>query len=121
MWRFESVHERLQTRSLDEVMSWVECDGHVSSHAQSLIYAAAAQEPLIAQSLKTPQDIRYHAEGPVLHDHLRLMLAFLFAVVEEKIHLIDIEEFRRLKGYEGEIEELEEMLKEHVSFFQVFI
>ena len=121
MWRFESVHERSQTRSLDEVMSWVECDGHVFSHAQSLIDAAVAQEPLIAQSLKTPQDIRYHAEGPVLYDHLQLMLAFLFAVVEEKVHLIDIEEFRRLKGYEGEIEELEEMLKEHVSFFQVFI
>jgi len=121
MWRFESVHERSQTRSLDEVMRWVEGNEHLFNHAESLIQAAASQEPLIAQSLKTPQDIRYHAEGPVLHDHLRLMLAFLFAVAEEKIHLIDIEEFRRLKGYEGEIEELEELLKEQVSFFQVFI
>ncbi|HAU66478.1 MAG: hypothetical protein UT30_C0016G0014 [Candidatus Uhrbacteria bacterium GW2011_GWF2_39_13] len=121
MWRFESVHERLQTRFLDEVIRWVERDEHLSGHARSLIEAAASQEPLIAQSLKTPQDIRYHAEGPVLFDHLQLMLAFLFAVVEEKIHLIDIEEFRRLKGYEGEIEELEELLKEQVSFFHVFI
>jgi hypothetical protein len=121
MWRFESTHERKESEYLDQVIGAIEVDPHLFKHAESVLDAHAHQEPLIAQSLKTPQDVRYHAEGPVMRDHLRLMLMFLFAVVEEKVHLIDIEEFRRLKGYEGEIQELEDLLKENVAFFQTYI
>ena len=121
MWRFESTHAQADTIYLDQLIEQLEVDVHLSKHAEALLEAAVAQEPLIAQSLNTPQDVRYHAEGPVLSDHLRIMLIFLFALSEERIHLIDIEEFRRLKGYEGEIQELEDIIKENVSFFQVFI
>ena len=40
-----------------------------------------------------------------MRDHLRLMLMFLFALVK-KVHLIDVEEFRRLKGYEARFRNL---------------
>lgn len=121
MWRFESTHQQAESIFLDPLIEQIEVDAHLSRHAEALLQAATAQEPLIAQSLRTPQDVRYHAEGPFLRDHLRIMLMFLFALAEEKIHLIDIEEFRRLKGYEGEIQELEDLIKENISFFQVFI
>jgi hypothetical protein len=121
MWRFRSTHERADSQYLDQMIAKLEIDPHLFKHAESILEAAQHQEPLIAQSLETPQDVRYHAEGPIMRDHLRLMLMFLFAIAEEKVHLIDIEEFRRMKGYEGEIEELEEMLKEKFAFFQVYV
>ncbi|TAL50028.1 hypothetical protein EPN81_03985 [Patescibacteria group bacterium] len=121
MWRFESSHKRAESHYLDHVIARIEVDPHLFRHAESLLDAVGHQEPLIAQSYKTPQDIRYHAEGPFMRDHLRSMLMFLFALSEEKVHLIDIEEFRRMKGYEGEIQELEDIIKENILFFQVFI
>jgi len=120
MWRFQSVHERSETEYLDQVIERIEGDEHLRGHADALLHGAATQEPLIAQLLTTPQDIRYHAEGPTVRDHLRLMLTGLYALAEDKLHLIDIEEFRRMKGYEGEIEELEEIIKENIGFFEVF-
>jgi hypothetical protein len=120
MWRFESTHEQKESEYLDGVIEKIEGDQHLHHHAQAILDGVAAQEPLVAQSFMTPQDVRYHAEGPVMRDHLTLMLMVLTAVSEEKVHLIDIEEFRRLKGYEGEIQELEDTLKEHMAFFQVF-
>ncbi|MBI4591880.1 hypothetical protein HY733_00300 [Candidatus Uhrbacteria bacterium] len=120
MWRFESTHERQDSHYLDQVIAKIEADPHLFQHAQSVLTAVSHQEPLIAQSLLTPQDIRYHAEGSTMRDHVCLMLMFLTALVEEKVHLIDIEEFRRLKGYEGELQELEDLMKENSALFQVF-
>lgn len=120
MWRFESTHEQKETEYLDSVIERIEIDAHLHGHAQAILHGIAAQEPLVAQSFLAPQDVRYHAEGPLMRDHLTLMLMALTAVVEGKLHLIDIEEFRRLKGYEGEIQELEDTLKENVAFFEVF-
>ncbi|MBI5793856.1 hypothetical protein HZA87_02085 [Candidatus Uhrbacteria bacterium] len=122
MWRFESTHtQQKETEYLDAVIERIEADEHVRSHAKAILDGVSAQEPLVSQSLLTPQDVRYHAEGPNMRDHLTLMLMVLTCVEEEKLHLIDIEEFRRLKGYEGEIQELEDTLKEQAAFFQVFI
>lgn len=120
MWRFESTHEHADSEYLDHVIAKLVADPHLFEHAQALLTAAQHQEPLIAQSLRTPQDVRYHAEGPTMRAHLHLMLVFLFALVEEKVHLVDIEEFRRMKGYEGEIQELEDLIKENFAFFEVF-
>lgn len=120
MWRFESTHERQDSQYLDHMIAKLEVDPHLFEHAEHFLAAVAHQEPLVAQSLLTPQDSHYHAEGPTMRDHLRLMLIFLFALVEEKVHLTDIEEFRRLKGYEGEIQEIEDLMKENFAFFQVF-
>ena len=60
-------------------------------------------------------------KGATMRDHLRLMLIFLFALVEEKVHLTDLEEFRRLKGYEGELQELEDLMKENIAFSGVHL
>ncbi len=121
MWRLESVHERSEAEYLDQAIERIEGDQLLREHSDALLHGASAQEPMIAQLLDTPQDIRYHAEGPIVKDHLRLMLTGLYALAEGKLHLIDIEEFRRLKGYEGEIDELEEIIKENVGLFEVFV
>ncbi|NBS41874.1 hypothetical protein EBS80_04435, partial [bacterium] len=59
-------------------------------------------------------------EGPFLEDHLLLMLQVLAAVRDEKLHLTDIEELARLGGYEGEVEEIEETLKENAALYETF-
>ena len=120
MWRYKSVHELSDAEYLDQAIERIEVDGILRGHADALIHGASEQEPMIAQLILTPQDIRYHAEGPIVQDHLRLMLMGLYAMAEEKLHLIDIEEFRRLKGYEGEIDEVEEIIKENIGLFEVF-
>ncbi len=120
MWRTQPTHKQSDTEYLDRAIERIVRDEHLVGHAQAILAGASAREPLIAQSLWTPQDVRFHAEGPFLRDHLSLMLAVLFALAEERLHLIDIEEFRRGKGYEGEIDELEETLKEHAAFFEAF-
>jgi hypothetical protein len=120
MWRYQSVHERSEAEYLDQAIERIEADKLLREHTDALLHGASEQEPMIAQLLDTPQDIRYHAEGPKVKDHLRLMLTALYALAEEKLHLIDIEEFRRLKGYEGEIDEVEEIIKENIGLFEVF-
>ncbi len=121
MWRFESTHERKETEYLDQVVERVRADKDLYLRAEQMLDSASQAEPLFMDSLRTPQDVRYHAEGPFMRDHLRSMLMMLYAIVEEKVHLIDIEEFRRMKGYEGEIEELEETIKEQAALFEVYV
>lgn len=120
MWRFEATHKRSQTEYLEQVIDRIRFDEALYNRAEAMLNGASKAEPLIADCLRTPQDIRYHAEGPFVRDHLRSILMGLYAIVEEKIHLIDIEEFRRMKGYEAEIEELEETIRENAALFEVF-
>lgn len=120
MWRTQSFHKKNETEFLQDALRRVKRDDSVCVLADALIKGASESEPLFAEAMQTPQDIRYHAEGPFLHAHIRSILCVLYALMQEKLHLIDIEEFRRLKGYEGEIEELEETIKENVGFFEVF-
>lgn len=120
MWRYESTHPRGETEFLNSAMSRILRDEELASRAEAVISGAAKAEPIILESIQTPQDPRFHAEGPFLHSHIRQMLMVLYAINDEKLHLIDIEEFRAMRGYEGEIEELEETLKEKIAFFEVF-
>lgn len=124
MWgskSFSSASHASDTVFLDDLMQRLEARTSLVAHADAVINAAIAQEPLFAQAITTPQDIRFHAEGPVLHDHLRLALTSLFAFLEGELHLSDIEEFARLKGYDVELEELQESILEHAAFLQVYL
>lgn len=89
--------------------------------AEGQLMAAAAAEPLIAEAYVTPQSPPHHAEGPFMDSHLRRMLATLAAVGDGSLRLADIEDFRRLRGFEGEIDELQETLRERQAFFEAFI
>jgi hypothetical protein len=120
MWRHDSTYERSETEFFDRLIARIESDAHLRAHADAAIDAAVAQEPLFSDALTTPQDVRYHAEGPMLRDHVRLILTGLFAIAEGEFRLLDVEEFRRLKGYEAEFEELELVIKENIGFLQVF-
>ncbi|MBI5369974.1 hypothetical protein HZA85_02185 [Candidatus Uhrbacteria bacterium] len=109
-----------ESEFFDAHMSRIEADPALFERAEAKLSGAATAEPLIAESLRAPQDIRYHAEGPFVRDHLRLILMSLYAIAEGKLRLLDIEELARLKEYAGEIETLEELLREHVSWFEAF-
>ncbi len=120
MFRTTPTHKKNETEYLDDAILRVMHDADVSILADALLTGAAESEPLMADALQTPQDVRHHAEGPFMRAHVRTMLCILYAIQKEKLHLIDIEEFRRMKGYEGEIDELEETIKENVGLFEVF-
>jgi hypothetical protein len=121
MWRYQSVHERGESQWLDEALRELMRDPDLRARADAALAETAAREPLLAEALRTPQSPPYHCEGPTLEHHLRRMLTVLYAVLDEKLHLIDLEEFRRLKGYEGEIDELEETLKEQAGAMETFV
>ncbi|MFC1788254.1 hypothetical protein ACFLZY_03490 [Patescibacteria group bacterium] len=121
MWRYESNHQRGETEYFDTAIRRLESDFALSNQAEAILRAVKEAEPLLAEAFKTPQSPIYHAEGPVVEDHLRLMLTVLYGLSEEKFHLIDVEEFRRLRGYEGEIDEMEEIIKENISLFEVYV
>ncbi|MDG1950870.1 MAG: hypothetical protein P8J32_08725 [bacterium] len=120
MWRQDIPYTLPETEFFDRLIARIESNEHLRAHADASIDAAVAQEPLFSDALTTPQDIRYHAEGPMLRDHVRLILTGLFAIMEGEFRLLDVEEFRRLKGYETEFEDLELVIKENIGFLQVF-
>lgn len=121
MWRYISVHKRGTSEWLNDAMARIFSDHALRERAQAKLRAIAAQEPLFAAALTTPQSPPYHAEGPTLSDHLTRMLVALYALTQESLHVIDIEEFRRMKGFEGELDEMEDMIKEYVALFEVFV
>ncbi|MFH1711666.1 MAG: hypothetical protein ABH846_00310 [Patescibacteria group bacterium] len=67
----------------------------------------------------TPQGAPWHAEGAVVARHVERILAGLFAIVDGE-SLLDIEEFSRHKNLHHEIEELEQIIREHAATLQAF-
>lgn len=120
MWHTGSFHQKRETEFIDAAIRRVTHTPAVFLSADALLAGASVSEPLIAELLQTPQDIRFHAEGPFVHAHVKSMLCTIYALQKEELHLVDIEELRRLKGYEGEIEELELAFKENIGLFEVF-
>ena len=121
MWRNIAAHRKNDTEFLADAVDRVLRDRGARDRSDRLLRDEAASEPLIADSFLAPQSPRHHAEGPFLRDHLSLMSRVLSAVVGETLHLVDVEEFAALKGFEGEIEELEETLKENVALYETFL
>ncbi len=121
MFELRNNQTKKETEFFDVAMARIEVDRDLYARAEAMLHAASTSEPLIAETLRTPQDVRYHAEGPTVRDHLRLMLMSLYAVVEGKLQLSQIEELARMKGYEHEVEELENLMREHVAWFEAFV
>lgn len=121
MWRLPSARRAGETEFLEEALTRVFTDTQVVAHADKALAAAAHAEPLIAQSLKTPQSLPYHGEGPFMESHLRAMLAALYAVEDGTLDLRSVEEFARQKSFRGEVEELQDTLRENAAFFEAFI
>lgn len=120
MWRSRSVTAGRDSESLEVALRRTRLDRDALARADATMQAAAASEPLIEQSLQTPQSLPHHGEGPFLSFHLHDILTTLNAIQDGTLRLMDVEEFRRLRGYEGEVEELQETLRERASFFEVF-
>jgi len=79
----------------DVLMRRVCVDQKLYNRADAMLHAVSTAEPLVADSLCTPQDIRFHAEGPFVRDHLRLILMSLYAIQDGTLQLTEIEELRR--------------------------
>ncbi|MBI2475568.1 hypothetical protein HYV69_04070 [Candidatus Uhrbacteria bacterium] len=109
-----------ESEFFDVLMRRVCADQKFYNRAEAMLHAVSTVEPLVADSLRTPQDIRFHAEGPFVSDHLRLILMSLYAIQDGTLQLIEIEELRRLKAYGYEIEELNEFFKENFAWFEAF-
>lgn len=121
MWRNSAAHARRETEFLNDAIDRILRGRAFLDAANRTLEAEAGHEPLIADALRTPQTPAHHAEGPFVEDHLRLQLQILYAVLGEKLHLVDIEEFSRMSGYQGEVEEMEEIIKENASLFETFV
>jgi hypothetical protein len=120
MWRLGYKSPSSESIYFAEAMRRVEDEEQLRKRAEAMLRATAAQEPLLHDAWRTPQSPHFHAEGPTLFFHVRLMLTCLYAIVEGKMSLLQIEEFRRMKGYEGEIAELEETIKEQAGLLELF-
>lgn len=121
MWRSISHHrKKADTEFFDAAMHRLEHDEALRARAEATL-AAWQHEPVFRELFFCPQSPTHHAEGPTVWDHLRLALVALYGILEDKWHLPDIEEFRRLKGYDGEIEELEETIKEHAATMETYL
>lgn len=121
MWRTIAAHRKTETEFLNDAVDRVSFDPALRREAERVLREEAAREPLIQDALRTPQSPPHHAEGPLLEDHLRLMLQTLAAVREDRLHLTGIEELARLGGYEGEVEEIEETIKENAALYETFV
>lgn len=121
MFRQSSFSQQPDSEFFDDWMKQIIFDQKLYDRVEAVLHGAATAEPLVADSLRTPQDVRYHAEGPFMRDHLRLMLMSLYAIVKGDVRLSDIEELRRIKGYEYEVEELENLIREHAAWFEAFV
>ncbi len=120
MWSNLFTKPTKPTRSLDEVMFEIIQEGGWLSKADEALSKARKKYPVLADTLDSPQSPDKHAEGPRVNDHIRLMLASLYAIVDGRLKLLEIEEFARMKGYEGEIEEIENTIKERAAWYEVF-
>ncbi|MFH1252988.1 MAG: hypothetical protein V1664_01500 [Candidatus Uhrbacteria bacterium] len=120
MWREWSTHQRKNSEFLSEAVERVRTP---TPAVAGLWRAQPGPSPRVGGEvfLLCPQSADTHAEGPLVEDHLQLMRQVLLAVVEGKLHLGDIEEFRRLKGFAGEFDEIEETIKEKAASLEVFI
>jgi hypothetical protein len=119
MWRSKSYHKKQETEFLDDAIRRIQSDTLLNNKAEAKINEHM-QIPAMRRLFECPQSPTYHSEGPFVNDHIRLMLIAIYAIVEGKLHLTDIEEFRREKHLLGEIDELEEIIKENAATFEVF-
>ena len=120
MWRPQIILPQEDSLFFESFMERIKKDSNLQEKAEQILIQAEQDETLIKESYGTPQSPTYHGEGPFLRDHLKLFLQSLHAIVEGGASLLTIEEFRGMKGYEGEIQEMEEVIKENVALFEVF-
>ncbi|EKD33182.1 MAG: hypothetical protein ACD_76C00076G0001 [uncultured bacterium] len=92
-----------------------------SERARDTVSRAIASHPSLKSLLDVPQSPKHHAEGPYLYDHIELGLASLYAILDGKIDLLAIDEFRSMRGYEAEISELQETIKERAASMEAFL
>jgi len=121
MWRSGFISSERESRYLDDCLRDIELNRVLRERAEATLRALSIVEPVFADSLRAPQSPNHHAEGPFLADHLRLALMSLYAILDGGLRVLDIEEFRRMRGYEGEWQELEETIRGHAATFETFI
>lgn len=101
----------------------------LESEAAETIEQAVSVTPKLQETLLSPQSPDKHAEGPLLEDHLRLILVHIKALVENKIRLEELPEFARAidqlsaepaSYVRVELKRVEDIIKKQPAFFEIF-
>ena len=102
--------KKLQNVETRFFLDWVNDElfhSDIIRQAEDTFLQAAKQFPEIARFQTTPQSAPWHCEGPVLSDHVKRILAGIYAIVNGA-QLLEIEELAREKSLAGEIYEMQE-------------
>jgi hypothetical protein len=108
MWRNWLTHQFKETRFLAEVTAAVFADQQINRLVSEVL-----------ERIRTDKKMPRFSSWPT--EKLFSSLGFLYAVVDGKVHLSEIEELRREKIFLGEVEEAEEIMKEKVASLEVFL
>src|SRR3989339_639221 len=102
MWREWTAHQLAESEFFDVAMNRIVLDEDLVKKADEVLVSFRGKAAEVV--LSCPQSADLQAEGAEVRDHLRLMLQTVFAVLDEKFHIGDIEELRRLNGFKGELD-----------------
>src|SRR3989338_2048949 len=119
MRRTLPFNEPQETRFFEDIMHGIEENASLRDQANETLQAFAKISAM-AKMYACPQTPVYHAEGPFVIDHVRLILVSLYAIVNNQFEVTQIEELHRVKECVGEIEEMGEIIKENAATFEVF-
>ncbi len=121
MWdAFETKQQQPETAFFD---AWIEDAAHtpdIVRDVRDAVFAAEAVAPEVTMLRTTPQSPPYHAEGPMVIDHLERMLTGLFAIVQGR-SLLHIEEFAREQSWHPMLHELEQTIREQAATLEAFV
>lgn len=121
MW--DSFETNQQTPETDFFDTWIEAAGRtpeIIRNVRDAVFAAEAVAPEVTMLRTTPQSPPYHAEGPMVIDHLERMLIGLFAIMHGR-SLLHIEEFAREQAWHPMLHELEQTIREHPATLEAFV
>lgn len=108
-----------ETQHLIQVARRIEHDVVLRDRADEIL-RSLEKEPLMDGLYETPMSPPHHCEGPTVRSHLRLMLMSLYAILDGRIRLVEIEEFARLKGLGDEIAEMQTIIQANPTTLEVF-
>lgn len=91
------------------------------AHARELVHVFAKENDAFFALCTTPQSGPYHTEGPAVRDHIIRALSGLFALAAGDVQLLDVEEWRAGKEYEGFFLRLNETLTREKVFLAAYI
>lgn len=109
MWRDWTTHKHKETKFLSGITASIAADRLINERVSAILTKARQERSFVQLFSRLGED------------HFRRMFSFLYAVVGGDVHLSEIEELGGNKMFWGEIDEVEEIMKEKAASLEVFI